>query len=230
VVENGREALDALARKPYDVVLMDVQMPELDGLEATRRIRERFPPGEGPTIIATTANATEADREECFAAGMDDYLAKPIRVDKLSRALARCRPLTDARRGGATDDSAAPSDDALDRAPLEALASSLGGGGEGWAAVGELIDAFLEDAPAELATLRSAIERGDAQEARRVAHTLRSNATTFGAQAFSELCRELEAVAQRGALTGGPALLERVERTWEQVREGLEAVRERGTP
>jgi PAS domain S-box-containing protein len=230
VVENGREVLDALKRKPYDVVLMDVQMPELDGLEATRRIRARFAPGEGPTIIATTANAMEADREECFAAGMDDHLSKPIRVDKLSRALARCRPLTNARRVGVTDDSAAPSDDALDRAALDALASSLGGGGEGWAAVRELIDAFLEDAPAEIATLRSAVERGDAGEARRLAHTLNSNGATFGAQAFSELCRELEAVAQRGALTGGPALLERVERTWEQVREGLEAVREGRTP
>jgi PAS domain S-box-containing protein len=230
VVENGREALDALERKPYDVVLMDVQMPELDGLEATRRIRARFAPGEGPAIIATTANAMEADREECFAAGMDDHLSKPIRVDKLSRALARCRPLTDARRGGVPEDSAAPSDDALDGAALDALASSLGGGGEGWAAVRELIDAFLGDAPAEIATLRSALERGDAKEARRLAHTLKSNGATFGAQAFSELCRELEAVAQRGALTGGPALLERVEQTWEQVRDGLEAVREGRTP
>ena len=225
VVENGREALDALERKPYDVVLMDVQMPELDGLEATRRIRARFAPGEGPAIIATTANAMETDREECLAAGMDDHLSKPIRVDKLSRALARCRPLTDARRGGVTDDSAAPSDDALDGAVLEALASSLGGGGEGWAAVRELIDAFLEDAPAEIATLRSAVERGDAEEAGRVAHTLKSNGATFGAQAFSELCRELEALAQRGALDAGPALLERAEQECAQVREALEAVR-----
>jgi HPt (histidine-containing phosphotransfer) domain-containing protein len=129
-----------------------------------------------------------------------------------------------------TDDSAAPSDDALDGAALDALASSLGGGGEGWTAVRELIDAFLADAPAEIATLRSAVERGDAEEARRLAHTLKSNGATFGAQAFSELCRQVEAVAQRGSLTGGPALLERVERTWEQVREGLEAVREGRTP
>jgi CheY-like chemotaxis protein/HPt (histidine-containing phosphotransfer) domain-containing protein len=225
VVENGREVVDALERKPYDVVLMDVQMPELDGLEATRRIRARFPPGEGPTIIATTANAMEADREECFAAGMDDHLSKPIRVDELSRALARCRPLTEAReRATATDDSTMRSEQAVDGAALDTLASSLGGGDEGWAVVGELIDAFLEDAPTEIATLRSAVERGDAAEARRVAHTLKSNGATFGAQAFSELCRKLEARGRQGGLDEAPALLEQAEAEWGRLREALKAV------
>jgi CheY-like chemotaxis protein len=204
---------------------MDVQMPELDGLEATRRIRARFAPGEGPTIIATTANAMEADRQECFAAGMDDHLSKPIRVDELSGALARCRPLAHVWSGGVTDDSPAPSDAALDRVLLEALASSLGGGDEGWAAVRELIDAFLEDAPTEIATLRGAVERGDADEARRVAHTLKSNGATFGAQAFSERCAELETLSRQGGLNGAPALLKQAEGEWERLREALEAVR-----
>src|ERR671922_128603 len=92
VVENGREVLDALERERYDVVLMDVQMPELDGLEATRQIRERRGLSDAPRIIAMTANAMEGDRDECIAAGMDDYLSKPIRPEELSRALARCRP------------------------------------------------------------------------------------------------------------------------------------------
>jgi PAS domain S-box-containing protein len=230
VVENGREALDALARQPYDVVLMDVQMPELNGLEATRRIRARFPPGEGPTIIATTASAMEGDREECLAAGMDDHLSKPIRVDELSRALARCHPLTDARRGSATDDSAARADEALDGAALETLAASLGGDGEGWAAVRELLGAFLGDAPTEIATLHSAVERDDAEEARRLAHNLKSNSATFGAQTLSELCRKLEALGRQGGLNGAPALLERAEGEWERVREALEAVRARQAP
>ena len=224
VVENGREALAALEHQPYDVVLMDVQMPELDGLEATRRIRARFPPGEGPTIIATTANAMEGDREECLAAGMDDHLPKPIRVDELSRALARCRPLTDAPRGSATDESTARADDALDGAALETLAASLGGEGEGWAAVQELIDAFLEDAPTEIATLRSAVERGDAEEARRLAHTLKSNGATFGAQTLAELCRRLEVLGRQGGLDGALGLLERAEAEWKRVREALAAV------
>jgi PAS domain S-box-containing protein len=225
VAENGREVLDAVERKPYDVVLMDVQMPELDGLEATRRIRRRFAPGEGPTIIATTANAMEGDREECLAAGMDDHLSKPIRVDELSRVLARCGQPPEARPAGVTDDSAARSDDALDRAALETLATSLGGGREGWAAVRELIDAFLEDAPTEIATLRTAIERGDADDARRLAHTLKSNGATFGAHTVSKLCRELEALCQLGRLSEAPALLERVEEEWQRMRGALEAVR-----
>jgi PAS domain S-box-containing protein len=91
MVTNGREAVAAVAEGAYDVVLMDVQMPELDGLEATREIRDRFPGESGPRIIAMTANAMEGDREACLAAGMDDYVAKPIRIDELARALARGR-------------------------------------------------------------------------------------------------------------------------------------------
>jgi CheY-like chemotaxis protein len=92
VVGNGLEALSALERERYDVVLMDVQMPELDGLDATRRICERWPAGERPRIVAMTANAMEEDREACFAAGMDDYVAKPIRPEALAEALRQARP------------------------------------------------------------------------------------------------------------------------------------------
>jgi len=87
VAANGIEVLEALARQPYDLVLMDVQMPEMDGLEATRRIVARWPDGERPRIVAMTANAMQGDRDDCLAAGMDDYLTKPIRVDALARAL-----------------------------------------------------------------------------------------------------------------------------------------------
>jgi CheY-like chemotaxis protein len=89
VVSNGLEALDALERQPYDVVLMDVQMPELDGLDAARQICERWPSQKRPRIIAMTANAMPEDREACLAAGMDDYLAKPIRPEELEGALRR---------------------------------------------------------------------------------------------------------------------------------------------
>ena len=93
VAWNGVEVLEALERQPYDVVLMDVQMPELDGLDATRRIRESRPPETQPRIVAMTANAMREDRDACFAAGMDDYVAKPISPDTLAEALARARPL-----------------------------------------------------------------------------------------------------------------------------------------
>jgi PAS domain S-box-containing protein len=210
VVENGREALEALERVPYDVVLMDVQMPELDGLEATRRIRDRFGSA-GPTIIAMTANAMEGDREKCLAAGMDDYLAKPIRPEELAGALAGCRP----RQGGG----------AVDLETLDRLVSSLGGGDEGREAVAELVDAFLDDGAAQMATLRAAVERGDAEEALRAAHTLKANGATFGAQPFSELCRELEALGRSGQLDAADALVEQAEEEWGRVRDSLDSAR-----
>ncbi len=94
VVESGLEALAALERQPYDVVLMDVQMPELDGLDAARRIHETWPSDGRPRIIAMTANAMPEEREACFEAGMDDYVAKPIRLDELAAALRQVRPVS----------------------------------------------------------------------------------------------------------------------------------------
>jgi PAS domain S-box-containing protein len=215
VVENGREALDALERVTYDVVLMDVQMPELDGLEATRRIRERFRSTHGPTIVAMTANAMEGDREDCLAAGMDDYLSKPIRLEELSRALAKCRPVSAV--------------EPLDQAVLGTLVSSLGGDEEGREAVRELVETFLEDAATQMASLHGAVECGDADAARRAAHTLKSNGATFGAQPFAELCRELENLGREGQLDAAPELLGRADEEWERVREALVAAR-RGGP
>src|SRR5207344_1536534 len=115
VALNGLEALAALERQPYAVVLMDVQMPELDGLDASRRICERWPAEERPRIVAMTANAMEEDREACAAAGMNDYVAKPIRPDALARALQDVRPV-ERKDGG----------DALDGTTLDSL-RELGG-------------------------------------------------------------------------------------------------------
>jgi CheY-like chemotaxis protein/HPt (histidine-containing phosphotransfer) domain-containing protein len=93
VVANGLEAVEAVNRQWYDVVLMDVQMPEMDGLEATRHIRRELPDARQPRVIAMTANAMQGDREMCLAAGMDDYVSKPIRIEELVNALSRSRPL-----------------------------------------------------------------------------------------------------------------------------------------
>jgi signal transduction histidine kinase/CheY-like chemotaxis protein len=100
VAANGLEALHALERQAYDVVLMDVQMPEMDGLEATRAIRERWPAGTAPRIVAMTANAMRDDREECLAAGMDDFISKPVVLAQLAGALERCATGGSARRSG----------------------------------------------------------------------------------------------------------------------------------
>ncbi len=92
IVANGLEVLAALHRQPYDVILMDMQMPELDGYEASERVRREFPPEAQPRIIAVTANALAGDREKCLAAGTDDYLAKPVTVEGLSRILLKHAP------------------------------------------------------------------------------------------------------------------------------------------
>jgi len=92
VAANGLETLEAVERQPYDVILMDVQMPEMDGLEASRQLCQRYPAESRPRIIAITANAMQGDREMCLAAGMDDYLSKPIRDEELAQALARSTP------------------------------------------------------------------------------------------------------------------------------------------
>ena len=133
VASNGLEALEALERQPYDVVLMDVQMPELDGLDASRRICERWPAEVRPRIIAMTANAMPEDREACFAAGMDDYVAKPIRPDELAEALGRARPLRDTRTASAEGAGAS-----LDASAIESLREL---DGEGFLA--EVIDTFI---------------------------------------------------------------------------------------
>jgi HPt (histidine-containing phosphotransfer) domain-containing protein len=122
-------------------------------------------------------------------------------------------------------------DGPIDGATLERLAASCGGGAEGWAFVRELIDTFLEEAPAQLAALRHAVEQAEANEARLAAHTLKSNGATFGASPFTDVCRELEAASTRGELGGdaATALVERAELEWERARDALGRVGAGGT-
>jgi PAS domain S-box-containing protein len=215
VASNGLEALEALERLPYDVVLMDVQMPELDGLEASRQICERWPADDRPRIIAMTANAMPEDRAACFAAGMDDYLAKPIRSNELAKALRRVRPHEASRTPSAEDQGAS-----LDTSAVESL-RELGGG----AFLAEVIDTFLGDAPALVAALRTSYEQGDTEELRRAAHTLKSNGQTFGAGRFSGLCRELEERARSGEVDGAAELVDRIEREYRALEETLAELR-----
>jgi PAS domain S-box-containing protein len=210
VTANGLEALQALEGNPYDVVLMDVQMPTMDGLEATRRIHQRWPEGRRPHVIAATANATQEEREACLAAGMDDYLSKPIRMEELAAALSRSRP----------------SPGVLHPAALERLRESIGDDDPGFLSV--LIDTFLRDVPQLVEAARQGLRRGQADEVRRAAHTLKSDGATFGATNFSELSRQLEALAGSGTLAGTARLISQIEAEFERVRIAVEAVPERG--
>jgi CheY-like chemotaxis protein len=132
VAANGLEALQALERQTYDVVLMDMQMPEMDGLEATRHIHQRWPGQQHPYIIAMTANAMEGDREMCLAAGMDDYISKPIRVEALIQAWKGARLIHIRRADKATEQAyvriettATQPQDYLDPAALDNLRERL---------------------------------------------------------------------------------------------------------
>jgi PAS domain S-box-containing protein len=201
VVANGLEALEAVEGGSYDVVLMDVQMPEVDGLEAARRIRRRRPHGP-PRIIAMTANALQEDREACFAAGMDQYLAKPIRLAQLAEALTGGEPVTE---------RAPP----LDSGVLDALREQFGDE----AFVRDLVDTFLHEAPALVADLRS----GSAENARRAAHTLKTNARTLGAAELGRLCEELEQLGTDGEAAG--ELVARTDAEYARVESALRAAR-----
>ena len=218
IAGNGLEALEALERQTYDLLLSDVQMPEMDGLEATRQILQRWPAGERPWIIAMTAEAMSGDRERCLAAGMNDYVAKPIRVDELVAAIKR----TPRRASGSSTRVADPSPDGLiDEAVLARLADGTGGD-EGF--VSELIEQFVADAPRLLAAARAGLDAGDAEEVRRAAHTLKSNAATFGAHALAGRSRELEDAANRGALEGASEQVDAMGSELDLVLEALPAV------
>ena len=215
VATNGLEAIEALERRPYDVVLMDVQMPELDGLDATRRICEHWPEERRPHIIAMTANALPEDREACFAAGMNDYVAKPIRAEELVAALKRAKPLSNG-----DGDSEPVEYVTLDDGALKNL-RDLGGD----EFLGEVIDAFLADAPQLVATLRRSLDEGNTEELRRAAHTLKSNGATLGAEGFAELCRTLEQRGKTGELDGASELVDRVEQEYGPLEEALSVLR-----
>jgi PAS domain S-box-containing protein len=220
VAGNGLEALEALRRRPYDVVLMDVEMPEMDGLEASRHIHREWPPDERPQIIAMTANAMQGYRDICLAAGMDDYLTKPIHLDELAKALNRRAPRA-AVLGERPQPGPPPAEESgvLDPEALE----QLGAGTGDRAFVAELIGTFLREAPALLKTIRGALEREEADELRRAAHTLKSNGRIFGATRLAELCQDLEAMATAETRPGAADLVAQLDREYARVEGALRA-------
>ena len=212
VAANGLEAVAALERQPYDVVLMDVQMPEMDGLEATREIVRRWPGDRRPRIVAMTANAMQGDRELCLAAGMNDYVSKPIRVEELMAALERST-------SQAPESGRAVATELLDSGALEQLRTTMGSGFD------ELLSTFLEDSQELMTTLHRALGRRDVDAFRRAAHSLKSNASSFGATTLSSLARDLETLARSGTLEGAEPRVERLGVECERVTQALREVK-----
>lgn len=198
IVSNGQEALDAIAQQPYSVVLMDVQMPEMDGLTATREICARYTISERPYIVAMTANAMQGDRERCLAAGMDDYVSKPVRLPELISALAQCaNKRIDAaispREPVEQDGEISSSSDVLDRQVLETFAHIIG---HDWkASVQEIIHAYLSDSHQLVNQMEGAFEQSDFQLVERSAHSLKSVSAAVGAVSVSRISAEIEKCA-----------------------------------
>lgn len=234
LARNGLEALVALRVQDYDVVLMDVQMPEMDGLEATRQIRKEFPLGRQPRIIALTAHAMSGDRETCLEAGMDDYISKPVHIEELVKGLNRC----EARSSGRSDhltpvDLGADSlqekltawpvdvqeETIIDRAELEHLKATLGS--RAGSMLPTLVSSYFKQAEKLIDELETQIHAGDLNEVHRLAHTLKSNSSSFGASRLAKISLHLELIARQKTLVGASLTLEQIRAEYILVKSSL---------
>jgi len=211
---NGFEVLEMLRRQPYDIILMDVQMPEMDGIETTQRIRNHLPPSQQPRIIAMTAYAMEGDREWCLQAGMDDYIGKPVRAEELSQKLLSIQ--SECPVPPPDPPAAPPPSASIDEKVYQQFVAMVG------PTVLELLDIFLANTPSDFAAMRQAIAANDACTLTRLAHTLKSSSAQLGATTLSALCRKLEKTARAGTLEGTADLLAQLEAEYELVKELFE--------
>jgi two-component system, sensor histidine kinase and response regulator len=212
-VANGLEVLHAIKQIPYDIVLMDCQMPELDGYEATRLIRseEHKHQKQRLYIVAMTANALAGDREECLRSGMDDYISKPVRMEELVGAIERGLK--------ALDDACHADADILDKSLLESVRDLRAPGEPD--PLAELIDLFLSDTPPRIARILDAFKAGDPAELERAAHSLKGSSSNLGAKCLANACTEIVNIARDGKLPEA-SLIARVLSEFERLKPVLE--------
>ena len=230
VAANGLEALEALSRISYRAVLMDVQMPEMDGYEATSELRRREGSARHTPIIAMTANAMQSDREKALEAGMDDYVSKPVKAEELEAVLKRwvlerTKEMQEEEAVSVLEEtsesSAAQEEDPPDHSVLESLRELQEEGEPNILA--KLVELFLSDVPPQLAALREAVEAGDAHSVERIAHTLKGSCGNMGAAPMAALCEELQEVSTSENLARTAGLLGRLEAEFGRVRSALKA-------
>ncbi|MEQ1591641.1 MAG: response regulator [Thiobacillaceae bacterium] len=210
VVDNGAQAVAALAQSDFDLVLMDCQMPVMDGYEATAALRQQAEKAGAKRripVIALTANAIAGDREKCLAAGMDDYLSKPFTLPQLSAILVRWLPAPLAPEELGT----AP----INRETLELLGTLAPG------LMGKVIRLYGKEMPAQLQQMRHAHDAGDNDTLKKLAHKTKSSSANMGAENLASLLKELEAQAAQGNMHLASAVLKQVEAEFEQVMAAL---------
>lgn len=229
VAVNGFEVLEALRRQMYDVILMDIQMPQMDGLETTRRICQEWPPNQRPRIIAVTANAMQGDREMCMEAGMDDYISKPIKLEELSEALLRSHTIAPNQNQQAHCSTQSNSregiTDAIDLKIMQAFRKMIGADAVG--ILVELINSYLQETPKVIQSMRVASSQGDVTLLRLLAHTLKSSSATLGASTLASLCKDLETSCQEATLMHLPDKVAVLAVEFTRVEAALEVERQR---
>jgi CheY-like chemotaxis protein/HPt (histidine-containing phosphotransfer) domain-containing protein len=236
---NGVEALAALDRQQYDLIFMDVMMPEMGGLEATRLIRQRqqlkskFPNYKSSIIVvAMTANAMQGDREKCLGAGMDDYIAKPVRIEDVRAIVERWGAAARASEAGIKLEMApectevpeqkAPSPGPIREAPVDMarLLEFTDGSAEN---LRELVTLYLDQTSEQMEQLETAIGAGETTEVRRLAHSCAGASSTCGMRRLVPLLREMETQGMEGKLTTAAEIWEDANREFAQIRTFLEA-------
>lgn len=228
IVNNGREAVEAVSSAKYTLVLMDCQMPVMDGYEAAGIIRQIDVAGGGQRtpIIATTAGVMTGEREKCLSAGMDDYLSKPVRLADLQKVLARWLPDYDID----PEQNKPVPERTVSRVVDSYLAAFVDPGrhqefmdtiGRDEDFLVELVKTFMQDMPDKLAALRDAFQRRDAATLRLQAHGMKSSGILLGAAGFAELCKKLESLAAAGELKVVTELIATVEAEYQRLEKGL---------
>ncbi len=231
VVSNGLEVIEALHRQMYDVVLMDVQMPDMDGKEATRAIRSGAGQGSGsqqgdyfasqPYIIAMTANAMQGDREDCMASGMDDYISKPIQIEELAKALLRGAKSRAPVKVQPKQVIPQATSSVIDEDLFQKFQASLGE--DTHSIMASLVEDFLTEAQQMVAELHSSALAGDVESARRAAHSLKSTSLMFGAEGLSQTCILVEKEADHYQSEQFKELCEKLDLDFESVKKALQA-------
>ncbi len=215
VAGSGTEAIDAVVKQPFDIVLMDIQMPDMDGYEATRRIRQMDGAVAKIPIVAITAHALAGEREKCISAGMNDYLAKPVSLEQIGAVIRLW-----ASKGSAPEEKTAPdvmeSDDSyvLDRERVSsflAISRTQDGFLEG------LVKTFRQDVPSRIDALRAAVSAGDVRDLANAAHAMKSSSGSVGAKRMLAMASSLEADARAGRMDGAEAAIEQIAAEFRRV-------------